>query len=106
MNKALVQELARCQCVQRRENVIAGGNGHTRKTHMALRLDPAACQYGMSGSFTTAASLMHKSMEAQDERWLLTLQWQLSRLNLLIIDELGFVPASCTGAELLFEVLS
>ena len=45
-------------------------------------------------------------MEARDERRLLNLQRQLSRLNLLIIDELGFVPLSITGAELLFEVFS
>ena len=62
------------------------------------------CQRGMSVGFTTAAALVHELMEARDERRLLNLQRQLSRLNLLIIDELGFVPLSRTGAELLFEV--
>ena len=57
-------------------------------------------------SSTTAASLVHELMEARDERRRLNLQRQLSRLNLLIIDELGFVPLSRTGAELLFEVFS
>ena len=66
----------------------------------------AACQRGMSVGFTTAAALVHEMMEARDERRLLNLQRQLSRLNLLIIDELGFVPLSRTGAELLFEVFS
>ena len=66
----------------------------------------AACQRGMSVGFTTAAALVHELMEARDERRLLNLQRQLSRLNLLIIDELGFVPLSPTGAELLFEVFS
>ena len=56
--------------------------------------------------FTTAAGLVHEMMEARDERRLLNLQKQLARLNLLIIGELGFVPLSRTGAELLFEVLS
>ena len=56
--------------------------------------------------FTTAAGLVHQLMEAWDERRLLNLQRQLSRLGLLIIDELGFVPLSPTGAELLFEVFS
>ena len=60
----------------------------------------------MSVGFTTAAGLVHEMMEARDERRLLNLQKQLSRLNLLIIDELGFVPLSRTGAELLLEVLS
>ncbi len=56
--------------------------------------------------FTTAAGLVHELMEARDERRLLNLQRNLSRLGLLIIDELGFVPLSPTGAELLFEVFS
>ena len=56
--------------------------------------------------FTSAATLVHELMEARDERRLLNLQRQLSRLILLIIDELGFVPLSRTGAELLFEVFS
>ena len=56
--------------------------------------------------FTTAAALVHELMEARDERRLLNLQRQLARLRLLIIDELGFVPRSTTGAELLFEVFS
>ena len=55
---------------------------------------------------TTAAALVHEMMEARDKRRLLDLQRQLSRLNLPIINELGFVPLSRTGAELLFEVFS
>ncbi len=106
VNKALVMELARCEYIQRRENVIAVGNSGTGKTHAALRLGLAACQKGMSVGFTTSAALVHELMEARDERRLLNLQRQLSRLNLLIIDELGFVPLSPTGAELLFEVFS
>ena len=105
LNQALVMELARCEYVQHRENVIAIGNSGTGKTHMALGLGLAACQRGLSVGFTTAA-LVHELMEARDERRLLNLQRQLSRLNLLIIDELGFVPLSPTGAELLFEVFS
>ncbi len=106
VNKVLVAELARCEYIQRRKNVIAVGNSGTGKTHVALGLGLAACQRGMSVGFTTAAGLVHELMEARDERRLLNLQRQLSRLNLLIIDELGFVPLSRTGAELLFEVFS
>ena len=106
LNKALVMELARCEYIGRRENVIAVGNSGTGKTHVALGLGLAACQRGMSVGFTTAAGLVHEMMEARDERRLLNLQKQLARLNLLIIDELGFVPLSRTGAELLFEVFS
>ena len=104
VNKALVMELARCEYIQRRENVIAALNSGAGKTHIALGL--AACQKGMSVGFTTTAALVHELMEARDERRLLNLQRQLSRLSLLIVDELGFVPLSPTGAELLFEVFS
>ena len=73
---------------------------------MALGLGLAACQRGMSVGFTTAAALVHGLMEARDERRRLNLQRQISCLNLLIIDELGFAPLSRAGAELLFEVFS
>ena len=106
VNKALVMEMARCEYVQRRENVIAIGTSGAGKTHIALGLGLAACQKGMSLGFTTTAALVHELMEARDERRLLNLQRQLSRLRLLIIDELAFVPLSPTGAELLFEVFS
>ena len=89
VNKTLVMELARCEYTQRRENVIAVGNSGTGKTHIALGLGLATCQRGMSVGFTTAAALVHELMEARDERRLLDLQRQLSRLGLLIIDELG-----------------
>ena len=106
LNKALVLELARCEYIERPHNVIALGNSGTGKTHIALGLGLAACQRGLSVGFTTAAALVHELIEARDERRLLNLQRRLARLKLLIIDELGFVPLSKTGAELLFEVFS
>jgi DNA replication protein DnaC len=106
LNKALVLELARGEYVQRRENVIALGNSGTGKTHVALGLGLAACQRGLSVGFTTAAALVHELLEARDEKRLLRLQKQLAGYKLLIIDELGFVPLSKSGAELLFEVFS
>ena len=106
VNKALVMELARCEYVERRENVIAVGNSGAGKTHVALGLGLAASQRGIPVGFTAAAGLVHEMMQTRDERRLLNLQRQLSRLNLLIIDELGFVPLSQTGAELLLEVFS
>ena len=104
VNQPLVMQLARCEYVEHHENVIAIGNSGTGKTHVALGL--AACQRGLSVGFTTAAALVNELLEARDERRLLNLQRQLARLRLLIIDELGFVPLSHTGAELLFEVFS
>lgn len=106
LNKPLVLELARCEYIDRRENIIALGNSGTGKTHIALGLGLAACQKGLTVGFTTASALVHELMEARDERRLLQLQRKLMGLKLLIIDELGFVPLSKTGAELLFEVFS
>ena len=99
-------ELARCEYVDRKENVILLGNSGTGKSHIATGLGLAACQKGLPVLFTAAASLSNELMEAKDERRLLRLQRQLARNKLLIVDELGFVPLSKTGAELLFEVFS
>jgi DNA replication protein DnaC len=106
LNKALVLELARSEYVARRENIIAVGNSGTGKTHIAIGLGLAACQKGLSVGFTTAAAMVHELIEARDEKRLLRQQRQFANHKLLIIDELGYVPLSQTGAELLFEVFS
>jgi DNA replication protein DnaC len=106
LNKVLVLELTRCEYLVRHENVIALGNAGTGKTHIALGLGLAACQKGLAVGFTTAAALVHELLEARDEKRLLRLQRQLAACKLLMIDELGYVPLSPTGAELLFEVFS
>jgi DNA replication protein DnaC len=106
LNKVLVLELARCAYIEQRENVIALGPSGTGKTHLALGLGLAACQRGLAVGFVTAAALVHELLEARDERRLLRLHKQLSAYKLLIVDELGYVPLSPSGAELLFEVFS
>jgi DNA replication protein DnaC len=106
LNKQLVLDLARCDYIDRRENVLALGNSGTGKTHIALALGLAACQKGYRVRFATAAGLVHELMEARDEKRLLRIQKQLAGYQLLIIDELGFVPLSRTAAELLFEIFS
>ena len=106
LNKPLTLELARCEYLIARDNVIALGNSGTGKTHVCLALGLAACQRGFPVSFFTAAGLVHQLMEARDERRLLKLQAQLASVKLLIVDELGYVPLSQTGAELLFEIFS
>ena len=92
LNKMMVLELARCEYIERRENIIALGNSGTGKTHIALGLGLAACQKGLTVGFITAAALVHELIEARDEKRLLRFQKQLAKYKLLIIDELGFVP--------------
>jgi len=106
LNKALVLELARCEYINRKENVLALGNSGTGKTHVGLALGLAACQQGYRVRFITAAALVHELLEARDEKRLLRFQKQLAKQDLLIIDEFGYVPLSKSGAEMLFEVFS
>ena len=106
LNKALVLELARCDWITKRSNVVALGPSGTGKTHLALALGLSACQKGQSVAFVTAVALVHELMEARDERRLRKLQQHLAQVKLLIIDELGYVPFTAVGSELLFEVLS
>jgi DNA replication protein DnaC len=100
VNKTMVLELARSEFLARRENVLLLGNSGTGKTHIALALGLAACQRGHRVRFTTASALVSELIEARDEKK------QIASYELLIVDELGFVPLSKTGAELLFEMLS
>ena len=106
LNKPMVLELARCEYIDRNENVIAVGNSGTGRPMWLSVWDSLHVRRGLSVGFTTAAALVHELIEARDERRLLNMQKKLSRLKLLMIDELGFVPLSKSGAELLFEVFS
>jgi DNA replication protein DnaC len=86
-----------------RDGLGASGTG---KAHIALGLGLAACQQGLSVSFITAAAMVHELIKAREEKRLVRLQRQFAGYKLLIIDELGYVPLSQTGAEFLFEVFS
>jgi DNA replication protein DnaC len=104
LNKKLVLDLACAEFVERRENIIALGPSGVGKTHLAIGIGLAACQHGIKTRFANATA--HELIEARDEKRLLRLQKQLASHELLIIDELGFVPLSKTGADFLFELIS
>jgi DNA replication protein DnaC len=103
LDRNLVLELAQCEYVARRENVVIVGNSGTGKTHIAIGLGLAACRKGISVGFVTAAALVHELLA---ERRVLRRQRRIDAHKLLIIDELGYVPLPAGGAELLFEVFS
>ena len=106
LNKVLVAELMRCEFIDRREAVILIGNPGTGKTHVATALASEACRRGKKVRFWRVTELVTQLLEAREERVLLRLKAQLARLDLLVLDELGYVPTSKVGAELLFDVIS
>src|SRR6516162_9551649 len=106
LNRALIVELARCAFIDRRESVILLGGPGTGKTHVAIGLAAAACQRGKKVRFFRVTELLTQLLEAREERVLGRLRGQLARLDLLVLDEFGYVPASQVGAELLFDVIS
>lgn len=106
VNKVLVAELARGEFIDRRENVLFVGNPGTGKSHLAIGLAAAACAKGYRVRFFRVTELVTQLIEARDERSLLGLRARLGKLDLLVLDEFGYVPASKVGAELLFDVIS
>jgi DNA replication protein DnaC len=106
INQELVRELIRGEYMDRCENVLLIGNSGTGKSHLATGLAFAACQQGRRVRFFTATGLVTQLLENREERQLERFQKQLERLHLIVLDELGYVPFSKTGAELLFDVVS
>jgi DNA replication protein DnaC len=106
INQAVIRELMTGEYIDRHENILLVGNSGTGKTHLSCALAFAACSQGRRVRFFMVSQLVTHLAEAREERQLQRLQGQLERHDLLVLDELGYVPFSPTGAELLFEVVS
>ncbi len=106
LNKAGVLHLAQGEYIGKRENLLLMGNSGTGKTHLATALGLTACQQGKNVRFFTAAGLINQLTEAQAGLRLSQVQRAPAKLDLLIIDEIGYVPFSERGAELFFQVVT
>jgi DNA replication protein DnaC len=106
LNKPLLLELVKGEYLDRRENVLFVDPSGTGKSHLATALGMTACAQGRRVRFFRVTELITLLLEAKEERQLLRLRQQLGKLDLLILDELGYVPASKAGAELLFDVIA
>ncbi len=105
VNKPLILDLARGDYLTKRENILLVGPSGTGKTHLATSLAMAACSQGKRVRFWRVTELITTLREADQERHLVRLRQQLAKLDLLVLDEFGYVPASKAGAELLFDVI-
>ena len=98
--------LARGEYLAKHQNVIFLGNSGTGKTHLAVALGREACQQGHRVRFYTASGLVNELMAAQAELTLNKLEKRWLKYDLVIINQLGYIPYSKQAAELLFQFLS
>ena len=106
VSKPQILELARCAYLERAEDVVLAGPIGTGKTHLAIALGVEAARHRRRVLFARAADLVRELLEARDDRLLGRLHKRLLGVDLLIVDELGFVPFDRAGGELLFNLLS
>ena len=104
--KAKIVELARGEWIEQKVNLCLLGNAGTGKTHLAIALGQAACRAGQRVRFLPAAALVNALEEAQKQYRLDRLLGQLDKIDLLLIDELGYLSFTRAGAELLFQIFA
>ncbi len=102
----LIKDLSSCDYVKKSRNVIFMGKSGTGKTHLATALGMEACKQGVRTRFVTGCGLANELIEARDEKVLARSIKRYAGYGLLIIDELGYVPFSKEGAQLIFQILA
>ena len=103
LNKALVLDLAQGGYLRQTEPVVLVGNPGLGKTHVATGLALAACRQGHRVRFHTAAGLVNELLQAQDEHRVTRVINQALKYQLVVVDELGFIPFSEVGGQLMFQ---
>lgn len=106
ISRQKVLELSRCEWIEQKSNLCCIGNSGTGKTHLALALGQAACRAGKRVKFYTAQALVNQLEEGQKNYRLEKMLAMLGKIELLIVDELGYISFSRSGAELLFQVFA
>lgn len=106
LDTRLIKELSTGEFIKKAENVIFLGKSGTGKTHLATSLGMEACRYGFRTRFTTGCGLVNELTEARDQQMLGRIIKRYANYGLIILDELGYVPFSKEGAELLFQILT
>ena len=106
VNAATIAMLESGGYLERGEPVVMLGDSGTGKSHLLIGLGVAACEQGHSVRYVTCAQLVNELAEAADERRLSKLVARYGRVDLLLLDELGYVALDARGAELLFQILT
>jgi len=102
----LMKELANCDYVKKSRNIIFVGKSGAGKTHLSTALGMEACKQGIRSRFVTGCGLANELIEARDEKQLGRAVKRYASYGLLIIDELGYIPFSKEGAQLIFQILA
>lgn len=105
-NHCTQQSLRELSFLERKENILMLGKVGTGKTHLAIALGVEACRQGHDVRFYRVSELVAKLQEKHASGTLTRFQKELMKCDLLVLDEVGFVPFHQTGAELLFHVIS
>jgi len=106
LDARIIKDLSNCDYVKKSRNVIFMGKSGTGKTHLATALGMEACKQGVRTRFVTGCGLANELIEARDEKILARTVKRYAGYGLLIIDELGYVPFSQEGAQLIFQILA